>query len=217
MKTNLDADYRRFCSRLPAQAGITADLYPRKSASKTIRVNPRYKGFTFIETIVTLLIFSIILGAIFTAMAMGRLSWYSGDAQVEVQQETRKGLSGMTRELRQTRSSVIRDVPPDGNYYNTITFNVPEDIDGDGDTIDNTGNIEWSSDITYSLGGLNNKQLLRTEGGQSTVLANNITLLQFRRGSTTQELLEINLQAEKKTIRGHSIQSSLGSQVKLRN
>lgn len=191
--------------------------YPRKSASRTIRANPRYKGFTLIETMIVLLIFSIILGAIFSTMTIGKLSWYSGDAQVEVQQETRKGLSRMSKELRQSRSSVIQGVPPDGEYHNTIIFKIPEDIDGDGDTIDNSGNIEWSNDITYSLGGLNNRQLLRTEEGESTVLANNIALLQFRRGSTTQELLEINLMAEKRTIQGHIIQSTLSSQVELRN
>jgi prepilin-type N-terminal cleavage/methylation domain-containing protein len=173
------------------------------------------KGFTLLETMIVLLIFGIVLGAIFTAMTMGRLSWYSGDAQVEVQQETRKGLSRMVRELRQTSSSFLQDgqgedVPADGRYYGKITFKMPAGLD-------DSGGIVWSDDITYSLGGLNNKQLLRTEGGQSIVLANNITLLQFRRGSTTQELLEINLQAEKKTIREQIIQSTLSSQVKLRN
>lgn len=174
-------------------------------------------GFTLIELMVVIFIFLIISAAVYGILTIGRQSWYIGSTQVELQQEVRRGMDRMIRELRQSGQNTIVDVPADDSSYSTITFQIPEDTDGDGDVIDDGGNIEWGSQITYSLGGLNNQQLLRSSGGTSTVLANNVINLQFKRSSTTPNILEISLQAEKDTVRGRTIQLTLSSQVSLRN
>ena len=175
------------------------------------------KGLTLVELMIVLLIFSIILGAIFAIMNVSRTSWQTGNVQVEMQQETRKGMDRMLSELRQSGQTVITGVPANGASYSSVTFQIPEDSDSDGDVTDGSGNIEWSAQITYSLGGLDGEQLLRASGGSSTVLANKITSLQFSRAAGTPNILEISLQAQKNTAQGTTIQSTVNSQVNLRN
>ena len=170
------------------------------------------KGFTLVELMIVMLIFSIILGAMFAVMNMGKASWHSGDTQIQVQQEARKGMDRIVKELRQTGTSTIIGVPPDGNLYNTITFRIPDE-----DGIDANGNIEWGNQIAYSLGGLNGQQLLRTEGEGLEVLANRVVNLQFRRQATTPNIVEITLQSQKTTIPGHLISATLNSQIRVRN
>jgi len=175
------------------------------------------KGLTLVELMIVLLIFSIILGAIFAIMNVSRTSWQTGNVQVEMQQETRKGMDRMLRELRQSGQTIITGVPANGVSYSSIAFQIPEDGDNDGDVTDGSGNIEWSAQITYSLGGLDGEQLLRTSGGSSIVMANKIISLQFSRAATTPNILEISLQAQKNTAQGTTIQSNLNSQANLRN
>lgn len=189
-------------------------IYTRKIAVKTAGF---ITGFTLVEVMIVLAIFSIVGGAIFATLAIGRTSWQSGNVQVEVQQESRRGINRMVKELRQSGSATIVGVPADGEYHNSIAFQMPEDIDGDGDVVDANGNIEWGSQITYSMGGLDGKQLLRSKGGQVEVLANNITNFQFRRQATTPSIIEITLQSQKTTIQGQLIGTTLSTQVRLRN
>ena len=167
------------------------------------------RGFSLIEFMIVLLIFSIIMGSVFSVMTVSKTSWYSGSTQIEVQQETRRGMDRMVKELRQTNPTKITGVPANGTPYNSISFRLS--------VVDANGNTTWSSTINYSLGGLNNQQILRTENSQQEVLANNIINLQFERSVSTSNVLEINLLSQKSIILGHNIGTSLTSQIKLRN
>lgn len=169
-------------------------------------------GMTLIEIIITISIFSVILIAIFSALATARTSWKSGESQISAQQEARKGLNKMIRELRQARVSTITGVPADGNNYSSITFQMPTAISISGTT--------WSSNIQYLIGGLNSSQLLRAKDGTQTVLANNISTVSFSRNTSTPDMIRISVTVQKNTFPGLSIiQSdiSLSSEVKLRN
>lgn len=172
------------------------------------------KGFTLIEMMVVLAIFLIIGTAMFATLHMGRKSWQMGDIQVEIQQEVRRGMSSMVKELRQSWPAVIVGLPTGGIPYDAITFRIPEDIDNDGDVIDAHGNIESGSQITYSLV---SEQLLRSKVGvPARVLANNIQSLQFTRSGSGGKIA-ITLIAEKDTIFQHTLTAALTSQVTLRN
>lgn len=167
-------------------------------------------GLTLVEIIITLFILLLLIGAILTVLTTGRISWQIGDVRIELQQELRKGMDWITEELRQGGSSTISDVPADGSWYDTITFRKPEGV------ID--GNIVWEDEeIQYLLGGLNGRQLLRKVGDEERVLANNILSFQVRRKPLTPDIVEIALQSEKRTIRGHLIELDLNFQLKLRN
>lgn len=172
----------------------------------------RKKGLTLLEVIIVVLLFSVILAALFSALATARNSWASGGSQLSVQQEARKGLAVITEELRQARLSTIVGVPDDGANYNSITFQIPSTITAGGTT--------WSTNIQYSVGGLNNAQLIRTQDSAQRVLANNISSLIFSRSALKPDVINAAVSAQKNTLPGFtSSQSSitLNSKIKVRN
>ena len=173
------------------------------------------RGFSLVEILITVLLFSLVFMASFAVLTAGKNSWYTGDVEVEINQEIRKGLLTMNRQLRQSRSSVITGVFPDGNYYNSITFKIPEDIDADGDVIDALGNMEWSDDITYSLNARN--QIIRTLSGNTTILANYISNLQFRRPAGSPDVIQIYVTAQKETALKRTLTSDIMSSIRMRN
>jgi len=172
-------------------------------------------GFTLAEVMVTVFIFSLIFTAVFMILSGGRASWYTGDAQMTVDEEVRRPLLTIDRELRQTRASEISGVPADNNFYANITFNVPFDRDGDGSVIDSLGNIEWSDNINYALNG--NKQIVRSTASGTSILANNISSLQFRRLSGSPNVIQIYITALKTAVSGRILQSNIMSSIKIRN
>ncbi len=172
-------------------------------------------GFTLLELMVVIFIFSIIMAATFGVLSMGTQSWHTGSTQVELQQETRRAMDWMVKEIRQSAEDAIPSMPNPSLSYNSnsITFRVPDDIDGDGDVIDVGGDIEWGNTITYSLLG---NQVQRTSVGVTTVLANRVVNLQFTKAANI-PIIEISLQAQKDAVPGRAMQSTLNSQVTLRN
>jgi len=173
------------------------------------------RGFTLIEVMISMAVVLILAAAITRVLLVGNSSWHIGDAEVQVNQEARRGMSNMVRELRNTRPlSTIINVPADGAYYSTITFKIPSDSDGDGDVIDASGNVEWSDAITYSVA---NNQLWRNTTNSATVLANNVNSLSFRRQPTSSDIIEIALQTRKTTVEQRVISATLNCSVKLRN
>lgn len=189
------------------------------------------RAFTLVELMVVILIFSIIAAAVFGVLSMGRKAWHNGTTQVELQQETRRAMDRMVKELRQSSATRIAT----SFSGDSIVFQVPVDWDNDGD-VDVGGNIEWGAEdnlgwaIQYLLGGLNNQQLLRrvleafpvgNPVQQDTTLANNIdsnnpppNALKF---ITSPRMVDIEITAQKETALGRRIESNLHSQVNLRN
>lgn len=167
-------------------------------------------GFTLVETVVIFFIFLVLIGALLTVLATGKTSWQVGSARIDLQQELRKSMDWIAEELRQGSSSAISDVPVDGAWYSSITFRTPEDV------ID--GHIIWASDdIQYLLGGSDGRQLLRKQGSEEKILANDIFSFQMRRNPSTPAIVEVALQAQKRTLRGVQITRGAQFKIKLRN
>ena len=168
------------------------------------------EGFSLVEILVTVLIFSVLAAAVNTVLLVGDASWQTNSVQVELQQELRKAMDWMKDDLRQTGSSAIADVPADGVWYATITFQMATGISG--------GKIAWNSNATqFVLGGTDSNQLQRIENLITRVLALNIESLQFRRLATAPNVLEVALQSQKDTVKGDTITSTLDFKVQLRN
>lgn len=171
------------------------------------------KAFTLLEVMVTVLIFSIIAAALFMVLTSGKNSWLSGKVYTEVQQEIRKSREWVTKELSQARNSTLQ-MP--GSYItgnvihsSSIIFQVPLNI-SDG------GGVSWQA-VTYYLGGLNNKQLLRDINGDIKVIANDIVSVDFAREQDKPLLIYVTITAAKQEPKGQSANAVLKLKLKFRN
>ena len=168
-------------------------------------------GFTLIEAVVTVVIFSFIAGGVYATMVAGDNSWNRNSLQIELQQELRKSMNGLYDDLRQSGKSAITNVPANGNWYSTITFYKANGV--------SAGKIAWSSNTTqYLLGGANSTQLQRKVGTVTKVVAQDISSLQVRRLASIPNIVEVSLQAVKNGLKGGgTVSDSLDFKVSLRN
>ena len=157
------------------------------------------RAFTLTEALIALFILSLLAGGIFMVTNIAILSWNSNRAMLEVVQEVRQAMDGMTREIRQTNSNP--NLPPPGSPE--FEFSIPEV----------THSIKY-----YVL----NSQLIReypaeTGTGIKQVLANNISLLNFICDPLVDpRVLKIQIQAIK-AVRNVPHSFSLTEEVQLRN
>lgn len=171
------------------------------------------KGFTLLEILVAVSIFTLLILAIFGIMDLGRASWFTGSAAVEVHQEIIKPFMTMEKELRKTSPGQVSLTS--GTSGSSFTFKIPQDINGDGTVLDASGNIEWSANITYALNSSN--QITRTASGAASVLANNISSLQFTRPASSVDIIQIDITARKTSVTGRQFQETGQIIIKMRN
>lgn len=173
------------------------------------------RGFSIVELLFVVAIFTIICGAIFASLSSGNLLWDTGSTQARLEQEVRKGIDRMYKELKQSAPSKVTI----GAGNTSVAFYVPTDTDNDGDIIDDSGQVEWGANsITYLRGGTNNAQLIRREGATDTVLANDISALTFTgTPAVNPTVVVISVTAQKTTLAQRSLTSTLAAEVQLRN
>ena len=148
-------------------------------------------GFTFAETMVSTLIFSILAIAILSVLIVGQKFWHSDVGNVELQQQARLAMDGMTREARESSPSDIII----SNSGSRIDFSVPD----------------ASAAIAYYA---ENNQLIREyPAGTEKVLAVDVEAVDF---SLSADTLTIQLDLGK-TVYGADLNFSAQEQVNLRN
>ena len=169
------------------------------------------KGFTLTEVLVAIAIMTIILAGVFMAMSVGQRSFFTADVETDLREQITRAIMTMDGEISQTKTTRTNlDI---GEISNSITFSIPNDNNGDGSVVDAMGSIEWSANITYSRNALN--QLIRTFGGVSKVIANNIVSLQFQR--TQDRLIQVDISTQKTSNLGRIIQDIEQAVIKMRN
>lgn len=169
------------------------------------------KGFTFIEILIVIAIFGLITAGLFSVLIVADLSWHEDMSRVDLEQEARRAMDGMVRELRQSKTSNITI----SNGNQTIEFAIPVNI--------TSSPVTYSENITYSLN-TTNHMIVRTIGGTDSVtIGSYINYLNFN--NTTSNIIEISLNT-KKTMRGKEIffppeiggvEQYLTEKVRLRN
>ncbi len=169
-------------------------------------------GYSLVEVLVTLLIFSVLAGAINTVLLVGESSWQTNSVRVELIQELRKAKGSIENELRQTASSAITAGPTaaDGSTATSITFYLPNGVSGNA--------ITWSANTTqYILGGSDSNQLQRIENSITRVIAQNIQTLGFSRAAATSNIINVTLTAQKDTVKGRTLSVDFTFAVQMRN
>ncbi len=167
------------------------------------------KGLTLVEVLVTSVVLAVLIVALFLVLNIGQRSWIQGDANIQLQQEIARAVVVISRELKETAPKKVRI------QASSITFNVPQDLNGDTSVVDADGYIEWSPDIIYSLNGSN--QITRSFNGATSIVANNISALQFSFVPNEEAVIQLNLTASKTSDTGKLVQDSGQAVVKVRN
>jgi hypothetical protein len=194
------------------------------------------KGYTLLEfmTVVGLcvLFFALTFGMFYTT----NLSWDVHNLELELQQEERKGMEAMVREMYQTNSNHIQlSLDPDGDdRFFVADLMVPVIISSDTDVYDESGNIRWGADgnhqnywIRYYVN-TTSRQLLRevldntkNTTGISRVYANNIASVLFDPtpdSPALPEMLTIRITGQKPLRSGSApLSTTLVSDVTFRN
>ena len=85
------------------------------------------RGFTLTELMVTIAIFGILSGAIYTALNQGSQTFRGEELQVSLQQEAREGLDAFLKDARESDITTISPVyqyadPIDGKRHEAIAF-----------------------------------------------------------------------------------------------
>jgi len=94
------------------------------------------RGMVLTETFVMLLVVSLILVAVPASLRSGAQMWEKSNRHNEILQNALIGMEELTRELSQAKEIIA--VSPADVSHGFIEFRYYHDIDGDGDTVDNT-------------------------------------------------------------------------------
>lgn len=185
---------------------------------------PRINGFSLVEMLVVSVMVAGMTLAFAAVVRMGLRTWQAKENQMTVSFELRRGIHAMARELAQTRTDQLEvpglgAMPADGVFYNSVRFRLPEDVNGDGTVLDALGALEWSpNQVSYTLGGLDGRQVQRTQGAASTVLAYGVTGLRFRRMAANPSVVEMSITVQRgATTGGYVQQADLSTRIRLRN
>jgi len=169
-----------------------------------MKTKNKEKGFTLVELMVVIAITSIIAYGMFAAVRSGHDQIRTGELKMTIQNAAREGLYKMTQELRQSAPNRVTLVPGGAN---TIRFNIPDP----NNPVDGNYNVNWggSHDIQYTLGGLNNQQLIRTRldlaPPVTTVLANDVVTLNFTGNGTPPSVITATIGVQRTLVNGRLV------------
>lgn len=184
-------------------------------------------GFTLAELLVASTISLIAIGIMISTYMAGNDFFEIKREQGELQAQARLALTRMSSELKEaTRTSTQNpspnlDIPSTPNNKD-INFYLPADKDANGLLTDANGDIEWdtNSQIKYQyIPG--QKELRRLENGNASILASNVSDIQFIDAGIDNQLyineLRIILTLSRLTQHKRDITITLSSIIKLRN
>ncbi len=162
------------------------------------------RGFTLVEMMVTVLLFSVISAAIYSTLLSGMHSMEVTKSRVELQQDFRLGMERMKSDLRQASMRSVIDVPADDSWYTSVTFRVSEGA--------SEGRQSWPTEtIQYFLSGSTPNQLHRkvtSDPVDDKIVAENISTLKFRRETATPNIMEVSMSGFTSILRDTNINAN---------
>jgi len=174
------------------------------------------RGFSLLEMMISISISAMLFYTMYAVMRAGDQQVNTAQVQMELQDSAREGLYRMLQEIRQTA--------PDRITINGAGTGIQFDVPASGNAFDASFNINWNgaNTVQYSLGGLNGTQLLRTVvgSGQSTVLANNVTAINFTGNAADPTLVTITVSAQRTLLNGRQLPANplqMSAQAEIRN
>lgn len=165
----------------------------------------KVRGFTLLEVMVSVAVFSIIM------MLTGMILQGGGDQarlaslKMNLQESSRESLYRMGLEIRESSPSRVAV----GANGSSLTFQIPANVS-------NAGVITWSNSITYQRGG-NGNQLVRVSGGQTRILANDIQNVNFSATGAPVSTIVFSVTAQRALINGRVLSVASTGEARLRN
>ena len=169
------------------------------------------KGFTLLEILVATSIFVILTAVALSLMLTSNEAWFTGSTSISLRQEIIKTLLTMEKELKETRASQTN--LSIGSTSSSLSFKIPKITNGS--ILDSSGNIIWSNSISYSVNA--NKQIIRNDSVNTTVLSNNVTALNFTRPTAMGNIFQINITAQKTSPTRRVFRDTELMSVRMRN
>ncbi len=163
------------------------------------------------EIFLSVAIFTVLALSIFGVMDVGRNASFMGDSSVGTRQQIIRAFMTMEKELRETRPSQTSLTI--GSTSANLTFKIPVLVNGS--VLDSNGNIVWSNSTVYALN--NAGQITRTVSGVTTILANNVSSLQFSRPVTPVNLIQVDITARKTSLSRRTVQDTGEIQIEMSN
>ena len=148
------------------------------------------KGFTLVEVLVSVLIFSFVASVMYSVLNVGSFIYSRLSVSMDLQQ-AKNGMDRLVREVRASSSATVTTIDANSDK---ISFTTPT-----------------ANGIQYYRSGT---QLVREyPSGTTHVMSDNIAYLKFTMAAP---LLTIQMRADK-TFSGKTYSFSLGEKVRLRN
>ncbi len=149
------------------------------------------KGFSFIEIMIVIAIFSMIGGGVFQIFSLGQKVYLTESALLDLQGYSRNAMDRMVREIRAASSVTVTAV---NTNVDSITFTTPS-----------------ATGVQYYLSG--NRIIREYPSGTTRIIAHDVARLKF---TLTGSVLQIELRADK-TVLGRAFSFTAKEKVRLRN
>ncbi|MBM3252423.1 MAG: hypothetical protein FJZ11_06590 [Candidatus Omnitrophica bacterium] len=113
-------------------------------------------AFTLFEILVVCAILIFLIGGIIAVLAIGQSTWQNTETHIELQQDLRKAMMRLTKELRESGfnsagAPMVSIADNTGeNTSDILSFYVPVDYDNDGDIVNGAENIEWGAPTLWA-------------------------------------------------------------------
>lgn len=171
---------------------------------------PFEKGFSLVELMFVVAIFTIIGAALFAVLRASEEQTRVVDLKMTIQESAREGLDKMSQEIRQTAPNQITI----GASNDTIQFLIPDP--NAANPLDASFYIDWNNahTIQYALAtaadialGFQANQLIRTDvtgGNAKTVMANDVQSVTFS-GNSDLNVITITLSVQRTLLNGRVI------------
>lgn len=181
------------------------------------------KGFTLTELMVVVGLSAMIALGMYVMMRKGDDQAKELETKMTIEDSAREGLYKLIQELRLSAEDQVTP-GAGGNSITFFTANSASPVAADY-------TVNWSaSSITYGLGGVDGKQLIRTDNstGTTKVIANDVTSISFTGGEvdpdsdadTDPDYLTITLNVQRQASDGRNVPDTplaVTGKVDLRN
>lgn len=185
-------------------------------------------GLTLVEMLVVMGIFGVLLAVVSMSMVMSHRSYVSSEAYVTVQQEARRALDNMVKELREA-GGTIAAVGAQLDFQVALGYNLAPPCPLNAvcwGARDQNGTVQFGWSLRYRVNGTQLVREIRDAGGVvqpgTRVLANYVSQLSFVYVGGTTRTLTVQLQVQRTSpqLGGGSMALGLNPlvvQIKLRN